>query len=130
VKNKQPLPIVDELLDKLAGAVWFTKLDFHSGYHQICVALGDEHKTAFRTHHGLYEFLVMPFGLTNAPASFQSLMNKIFAPLMRQGVLVFMDDILVYSKTLDQHIQHLKQVFQIIRDNQFLIKKSKCAFAQ
>jgi len=130
VKNKQPLPIVDELLDKLAGAVWFTKLDFHSGYHQICVALGDEHKTAFRTHHGLYEFLVMPFGLTNAPASFQSLMNKIFAPFMRQGVLVFMDDILVYSKTLDQHIQHLKQVFQIIRDNQFLIKKSKCAFAQ
>ena len=130
VKNKQPLPIVDELLDKLAGAVWFTKLDFRSGYHQICVALGDEHKTAFRTHHGLYEFLVMPFGLTNAPASFQSLMNTIFAPLMRQGVLMFIDDILVYSKTLDQHIQHLKQVFQIIRDNQFLIKKSKCAFAQ
>jgi len=72
----------------------------------------------------------MPFGLTNAPASFQSLMNTIFAPLMRQGVLVFIDDILVYSKTLDQHIQHLKQVFQIIRDNQFLVKKSKCAFAQ
>jgi len=130
VKNKQPLPIVDELLDELAGSVWFTKLDFRSGYHQICIAQGDAHKTAFRTYNGLYEFLVMPFGPTNAPASFQSLMNTIFAPLMRKCVLVFMDDILVYSKTLDQHVQHLSQVFQIIRDNQFLIKKSKYAFAQ
>jgi len=130
VKDKQHLPIVDELLDELAGAVWFTKLDFRSGYHQICVARGDEHKTAFKTHNGLYEFLVMPFRLTNAPASFQSLMNTIFAPLLRKCVLVFMDDILIYSKTLNQHMHHLDQVFQIIRANQFLIKKSKCAFAQ
>ena len=129
VKNKHPLPIVDELLDELSGSVWFTKLDFCSGYHQICIAMGDEPKTAFRTHSGLYEFLVMPFGLTNAPAFFQSLMNTIFAPLMRQCVLVFMDVILVYSKTLDQHVQHLNQLFQIIRDNQFLIKRSKCVFA-
>jgi len=130
VKNKYPLPIVDELLDELAGSVWFTKLDFHSGYHQICIAKGDEHKTAFKTHNGLYEFLVMPFGLTNAPASFQSLMNTIFAPLRRHCVLVFMDDIPIYSKTLEQHVQHLTQVFPIIRENQFLIKRSKCAFAQ
>lgn len=130
VKNKHPLPIVDKLLDELAGSVWFTKLGFRSGYRQICIATGDEPKTAFKTHNGLYEFLVMPFGLTNAPASFQSLMNTIFASLMRKCVLVFMDDILVYNRTLEQHVQHLTQVFQIIRDHKFLIKKSKCAFAQ
>jgi len=129
-QEQTPLPIVDELLDELAGSMWFTKLDFRSGYHQICIAKGDEHKTAFKTHHGLYEFLVMPFGLTNAPASFQGLMNTIFAPLLRKCVLVFMDDILVCSQTLEQHIQHQTQIFQIIRTNQFLLKRSKCAFAQ
>ena len=130
IKNKHPLPIVDELLDELSGAMWFTKLDFRSGYHQICLGQGDEYKTTFKTHHGLYEFLVMPFGLTNAPASFQGLMNTIFAALLRKCVLVFLDDILVYISTLADHVRHLRQVFQIIQQHHFLIKKSKCSFAQ
>lgn len=130
VKNKHPLPVVDELLDELAGARWFSKLDFRSGYHQIRIVKGDEHKTAFKTHSGLYEFLVMPFGLTNAPATFQSTMNQIFGPLMRQGVLVFMDDILVYTTTYEQHLVLLKQVLDIIQQHQFYIKLSKCSFAQ
>jgi len=130
VKNKHPLPIVDELLDELAGACWFTKLDFRAGYHQIRVCSGDEFKTAFRTHHGLYEFKVMPFSLTNAPATFQSIMNQIFAPLLRKHVLVFMDDILIYSKTLSDHVQHLEQVFKILEQHQFFVKLSKCEFAK
>lgn len=130
VKNKHPLPIVDELMDELAGACYFSKLDCRSGYHQIRVAQGDEFKTAFKTHNGLFEFRVMPFGLTNAPASFQGAMNMIFAPLLRKSVLVFMDDILVYSRTLEDHIHHLQQVLQLLQDNQFLLKESKCVFAQ
>jgi hypothetical protein len=124
------MPVVDELLDELAGAKWFTKLDFRSGYHQICMAAGEEYKTAFRTDHGLFEFLVMPFGLTNAPATFQSFMNAIFAALLRKGVLVFMDDILIYSATLEEHVALLQQVFQILEQHNFLIKKSKCSFAK
>ncbi|WVZ94694.1 LOW QUALITY PROTEIN: hypothetical protein U9M48_040559 [Paspalum notatum var. saurae] len=129
VKNKYPLPIVDELLVELHGASWFTKLDMRSGYHQIRVVHGDEAKTAFKTHHGHWEFKVMPFGLTNAPATFQAAMNTIFQPLLRKSVLVFVDDILIYSRTLEEHIQHLQQVFQILAEHQFFLKLSKCTFA-
>jgi transposase InsO family protein/ribosomal protein L21E len=130
VKNKHPLPVVDELLDELAGAKWFSKLDLSSGYHQIRMSAGDEHKTAFRTHQGLYEFLVMPFGLTGAPATFQGVMNILFDKLLRHGVLVFMDDILVYTPSLEEHRVLLRAVLQILKDNQLFIKPSKCLFAQ
>lgn len=130
VKNKHPLPMVDELIDELHGAKLFSKLDFRSGYHQICIADKDTHKTAFKTHNGLYEFLVMPFGLTNEPATFQSVMNTLFASLLRKGVLIFMDDILVYSKTMEEHCALLTKVFDIIRHNRFFVKLSKCSFAQ
>lgn len=122
--------MVDELIDELNGAQWFSKLDFCSGYHQICISDQDTQKTAFKTHSGLYEFLVMPFGLTNAPATFQGVMNTIFAPLLRRGVIVFMDDILVYSSTLKEHQALLTEVFEIIRKHRFFIKMSKCSFAQ
>lgn len=130
VKNKYPLPIVEELLDELAGAKYFTKLDLRSGYHQIRLVEGEEFKTAFKTHHGHWEFKVMPFGLTNAPATFQSAMNLLFAHMLRKGVLIFMDDILIYSPTLEEHEKLLTQVFQILMENQLYIKQSKCFFAQ
>jgi len=124
------MPIVEELLEELHGARWFTKLDFRAGYHQICVEAADIDKIAFKTRSGLYEFKVMPFGLTNAPATFQSVMNHIFANLLRKGVLVFMDDILIYSSTLAERINLLQQVFDILRKHQFFVKLSKCTFAQ
>ncbi|KAK1679361.1 hypothetical protein QYE76_040209 [Lolium multiflorum] len=130
LKNKYPMHVVDELLDELAGAQWFTKLDLRSGYHQIRLVPADEHKTAFKTHRGLFEFKVMPFGLTNAPATFQAAMNTMFAYIIRKNVLIFMDDILIYSPSLSAHLVHLQQVLDIIQQNQLSIKRSKCMFAQ
>ena len=130
VKIRYPMPVVDELLDELAGAQFFTKLDLRSGYHQIHMVEADECKTAFHTHSGHYEFRVMPFGLTAAPATFQSAMNMVFAPVIRKYVLVFVDDILVYSKTLAEHKEHLRAVFKLLTENQLYVKKSKCSFEQ
>jgi hypothetical protein len=129
VKSKFPMPIVDELLDELAGTRFFSKLDLKAGYHQIWMVEDDEYKTAFKTHHGQFQFHVMPFGLTNAPSTFQCVMNSVFAPLIRKYVLVFMDDILVYSPDLPSHLTHLKQVFELLRQHKLYAKRSKCSFA-
>ncbi|XP_044326440.1 uncharacterized protein [Triticum aestivum] len=129
IKNKFPLPIVDELFDELAGAAVFSKLDLRAGYHQIRMREEDETKTAFKTHHGHFQFRVMPFGLTNAPATFQCLMNAIFSKYVRKFVIIFLDDILVFSEMMEEHIEHLRIVFELLRAHQLFVKESKCSFA-
>jgi hypothetical protein len=130
VKNKFPLPIIDEFLDEIAGEKYFTTIDLTLGFHQIRMIPEDEAKTTFKTHHDHFQFRVMPFDLTNAPATFQCLMNSIFADYKRKFVLVFMNDILIFSRTLDEHIEHLKLVFKILQDNTLFIKLKKCTFDQ
>ncbi|CAN6322178.1 unnamed protein product [Urochloa humidicola] len=130
VKGKYPVPVIDEFLDELFNACWFTKLDLTAGFHQIRLKPGEEYKTAFQTHFGHFEFRVMAFGLTGAPGTFQSAMNITLAPYLRKFVLVFFDDILIYSRTLEEHIVHIKLVFELLDKDQWKIKLSKCSFAQ
>nr|KYP41059.1 Transposon Ty3-G Gag-Pol polyprotein [Cajanus cajan] len=129
IRDRFPMPTIEELLDELGSAQVFSKIDLRSGYHQIRVNSSDTYKTAFRTFDGHYEFLVMPFGLSNAPSTFQATMNDLLRPFLRKCVLVFFDDILVYSNSFQDHLSHLTSVLQLLLSNQFYAKFSKCVFA-
>ena len=108
--------------------IFFIKLDLHSGYHQVHMHPDDVKKIAFRTHQDHYEFLVMPFGLTNAPAMFQALMNEILGPYLRRFVLVFFDDILIYSLSWSEHLRHVRMVFEALQHHHLVLKRTKCIF--
>jgi len=128
IRDRFPIPTMDELLDELDGSTIFSKIDLRAGYHQIRIASEDIEKTAFRTHLGHYEFSVMPFGLTNAPSTFQATMNDLFQDLLRKYVIVFFDEILIYSKSRESHLQQVEAVLELLQKNSFYIRASKCSF--
>ncbi|KAJ9544597.1 hypothetical protein OSB04_024304 [Centaurea solstitialis] len=128
IKNRYPLPRIDDLFDQLQGATYFSKIDLRSGYHQMRVREEDIAKTAFRTRYGHYEFLVMPFGLTNAPADFMDLMNRVCRPYLDKFVIVFIDDILIYSQSKEDHEQHLRLILELLKAEKLYAKFSKCEF--
>ena len=128
IKNRYPLSRIDDLFDQLRGAHVYSKIDLHTGYHQLRVRKADISKTAFRTRYEHFEFTVMPFGLTNVPTTFMDLMHRVFKPYLDQFVVVFVDDILIYSKTEEEHEEHLRTVLQALREHQLYAKFSKCEF--
>ena len=128
IKNKYPLPRIDDLFDQLKDVVYFSKIDLRTGYHQLKIKPEDMPKTTFCTRYGHYEFLVMSFGLTNAPATFMDLMNRVFKKYLDKCIIVFINDILVYSKTREEHAEHLRIILEILRKEKLYAKWSKCEF--
>ncbi|GBG72565.1 hypothetical protein CBR_g12135 [Chara braunii] len=130
VKNREPLLRIDDLLDRVQGCRYFSKIDLKSGYHRIAIRPEDQHKTAFQTKYGLYEFVVMPFGLCNAPDTFQHAMNRIFHDYLDKFVIVYLDDILIFSRTVEEHVAHLDKVLSLLRQHKFKINGEKCEFGR
>ncbi|GJR13561.1 putative reverse transcriptase domain-containing protein [Tanacetum coccineum] len=128
IKNRYPLPRIDDLFDQLQGSSVYSKIDLRSGYHQLRVREEDIPKTAFRMRYGHYEFQVMPFGLTNAPAVFMDLMNRVCKPYLDKFVIVFIDDILIYSRNEEEHANHLRIILELLRKEKLYAKFSKCDF--
>jgi hypothetical protein len=130
IKDKYPLPRIDDIFYQLKDAKTFSKIDLRSGYHQVRIKDEDISKTAFRTRYGHYEFIVVPFGLSNVPVVFMRLMNGVFRDYLDKFVIVFLDDVLVYSETKEEHEKHLRMVLQVLREHQLYAKLSKCSFYQ
>lgn len=128
IKNKYPLPRIDDLFDQLKGAAVFLKIDLRSGYHQLRIKDSDVLKIAFRTRYGHYEFLVIPFGLTNAPTAFMDMMNRVFSQYLDKFAIVFIDDILIYLKTQEEHEEHLGVALGLLKEHKLYAKFSKCDF--
>jgi len=131
VKNKYPLPLISELVSQLRGARYFTKLDVHWGFNNVRIKPGDEWKAAFQTNRGLFEPLVMFFGMTNSPATFQTIMNNIFRNLIAEGiVVVYLDDILIFTKMKEEHEQAVRWVLQVLKEHKLFLRPEKCEFCK